>query len=586
MNNEATSDTVRRIRRMLLVLTLGVYALSVLTNDFVMFDDDDYVVSNPHVMSGLSLANIGWSFGFHSANWHPLAWISHMLDCSLFGLDFPAGHHFTSLVLHCASTLLLFGLLRRLTGTVWRSALVAAWFAWHPLHVESVAWVAERKDVLCAFFGILSLRAYARFAATSKAQNPFQNRQYWAALMLFALGLMSKPMLVTLPCVLLLLDFWPLRRIADFGMSLPRQAGSSPVALPPVPLLRLVLEKIPFFALTLGASVLTFLAQRASGAVASIHQDPFTQRCLNSVLAYFGYLEKMLVPTNLAIFYPVQPGIPVPRLMLALLALVGISLLCLGNLRRRPYLLFGWLWFLGMLVPTIGLVQVGAQLMADRYTYLPSIGIFLMVAWGLGELVEVRPTLAKAVKGAVGVSLGCCLLLTWRQSHYWWSTLTLFRHAEAVIPPNVVVESILGQAYLTLKRLPEAREHLESGARLSPKHPAIMIGFGGLALAEGRTNEAIVFYEQALQDKPFAAQSHVNLGDLLSSLNRWPEATHHYTLAVQFDPSLAVAQFGLGRALLKQGNREQAKVHLQAAVRLWPNYAEATALLQELQKNP
>ncbi|HEV2394357.1 MAG TPA: hypothetical protein VG146_18565, partial [Verrucomicrobiae bacterium] len=401
-------------------------------NGFVLFDDPRYIYQNPHVKAGLTWAGVAWAFTTgYASNWHPLTWISHMLDCQIFGIS-PGGHHFTNLLLHAINSVLLFLLLRQMTGAFWRSAFVAALFAWHPLHVESVAWAAERKDVLSTLFFLLTLWAYHkyctppvsirapaswtapvlwRFITPPATDTPstvaalpaksgrglpqsktfgVASRWYLLALLLFSLGLMSKPMLVTLPCVLLLLDFWPLNRLrtAAQGNAGVSPAGSGGVSPPsqhryfPDGLWPLVREKIPFFLLSFAASVVTFLVQRGGGAVSSLVTVPFSLRVSNALLAYVRYISKTLVPVDLSVFYPLPEHWPILAVAGAGLLLLVWSILFFRWSGRYPYLLVGWLWFLGTLVPTIGLVQVGSQSMADRYIYIPSIGLFLMIAWG------------------------------------------------------------------------------------------------------------------------------------------------------------------------------------------------------------
>ncbi len=373
----------------LATVTLLVY-LPVLRNGFVNYDDPDYILNNPHVKAGLTWSGIAWAFQSTEAdNWHPLTWISHMADCQIFGLN-PAGHHLVNVLLHAANTLLLFVLLNRLTGALWRSALVAALFAWHPLHVESVAWASERKDVLSAFFWMLTLLAYAKHAAGDKCQvtrtGGFLSRvtghlspHYFLAVFLFACGLMSKPMVVTLPFVLLLLDFWPLKRITIHGSR--------------ITIARLIAEKIPFFVLTIASCVVTRIAQ--SGAVWSGASLPFSFRLENALMSYVRYLGKMFWPADLALIYPYPHQWPLPAVIAAGLLLGLISVLAVLRAGRFPYLAVGWFWFLGTLVPAIGLVQAGIQSMADRYTYLPGIGLFIVVAWGLNDLLNSRPQKTK-----------------------------------------------------------------------------------------------------------------------------------------------------------------------------------------------
>src|ERR1051325_6928527 len=351
----------------LLVLAIAAVYLPVIWLDFLNYDDPDYVLENIHVCSGIKWEGILWAFTHsHSGNWHPLTWISHMLDCQFYGLK-PAGHHVTNLLFHTANTLLLFGLLRFLTGAVWRSACVAALFAVHPLHVESVAWIAERKDVLSAFFWILTMWAYVKYL-----EDPVF-RRYALVLISFALGLMAKPMLVTLPFALLLADYWPLRR---FSFDSDRHA-----------IWRLALEKIPLIALTVVASIITFEVQKAGGSVNGLEKIPLGLRIENAAVTYLAYIRNFLWPVRLAAFYPYPISVPLSWAVGRVLAMLGFNIAALMLARRYAYLLVGWFWYLGTLVPVIGVVQVGGQARADRYTYIPLIGILIIVAWGCSELL-------------------------------------------------------------------------------------------------------------------------------------------------------------------------------------------------------
>ena len=361
----------------LALVTFALYA-PMLRHGFINLDDQQYITANDHVRAGLTWSGVVWAFKTsEAANWHPLTWISHMTDCQMFGLN-AGGHHLVNLLFHIANTLLLFFWLNKLTGALGRSFFVAALFAWHPLHVESVAWAAERKDVLSAFFWMLALIAYARFANLSKVQSPKSKVFYILALFLFACGLMSKPMVVTLPFVLLLLDFWPLQRfpISDFRF---------PVFF------RLVLEKIPFFALAFASCLITYLVQKSGGATWSQAALPFHARIANALVAYVRYISKTFWPADLAVIYPYSRHWPAVLVGGAALVLAAWTGLFLWRARRNPHLIVGWLWFLGTLVPAIGLVQVGSQSMADRYTYIPGIGLFIVIVWGANDLLSRRP---------------------------------------------------------------------------------------------------------------------------------------------------------------------------------------------------
>jgi predicted negative regulator of RcsB-dependent stress response len=509
---------------------------------FVNYDDQSYVYENPHVQRGLSLEGIAWSFSTDSeANWHPLTWLSHMLDCQLFGLN-AGGHHLVNLLFHLVSTLLLFHILSRMTAAPWRSAFVAALFALHPLHVESVAWIAERKDVLSALFWMLTMWAYVRYAETLHASRSSLGVWYGLSLFFFTLGLMAKPMLVTLPFVLLLLDYWPLGRT--------RWTDSVTGEKEKVTLGRLLLEKLPFFALTIVSCGLTLWAQRAGGAVESVEHLPISGRIANALVSYARYLGKAFWPDGLAVFYPFEK-LPLEGIMGAGAILLGVSIWAVWNVRRKPPFVVGWLWYLGTLVPVIGLVQVGSQAMADRYSYLPLIGVFIMMAWSLPNSVMERPRLRLLVAVAAVVLLSICAVLSRRQLSYWQNSITLFEHALAVTGPNDVAHLNLGNAFLTTGRIPDAIAHYEQALRVKPAEAHGNIGSALMRL--GRVQEAIGHFEQALLAKPDYAEAHYNLGLALAQLGNLSEAIKHWEQALQIKPDYAEAHYNLGGALWQTG---------------------------------
>ncbi|MGD0253772.1 MAG: tetratricopeptide repeat protein, partial [Verrucomicrobiota bacterium] len=451
----------RLIGLLLALVTLLVY-LPVCRYNFVNYDDGDYVTENQVVQNGLTWAGVEWAFTtWHAGNWHPLTWLSHMLDCELFGLN-PGAHHLVNVLFHAANVVLLFALLLRMTNSLWPGAFVAALFAWHPLHVESVAWISERKDVLSTFFALLTLLAYVRHAKsvacdewqmTGTAETtgtPNLSRFarhpslfYWLALIFFTLGLMSKPMLVTLPFVMLLLDLWPLKRVTSDKWQV---AG----------VLRLALEKWPFFLLTAISCVVTFFAQRGGDAVVSLAKVSLRYRLENAPVAAVRYLLKMIRPADLAVIYPMPDKIPALAVAAAVTALILISAVAWLVRRRSPYLLVGWLWFLGTLVPVIGLVQVGGAALADRYTYLPSIGLFIAAAFGLRDLADRFRFLKIPVAVAASLMLAGCLMLTENQLRCWRDSQTLFAHAVAVTKDNDIAHINLGVALEQQGKLDEA----------------------------------------------------------------------------------------------------------------------------------
>ncbi len=573
-------------------------------HDFVNYDDGSYVILNVHVQNGMTLENLKWAFSnLVLGNWHPLTMISHMLDCQLFGLK-PWGHHLTSLLLHALNTTLIFLLLRTLTGTVWRSLLVAALFGWHPLRVESVAWVAERKDVLSAFFGFLSLLCYARYAqavgprcgAASKpggaAAPPHPSHRlsrgidvesqrsginlfpfsYWFALLFFVCGLMSKPMLVTWPLVMLLLDYWPLKRISDFPPS-PRLGAAS--RFPIYGLKPLLLEKIPFFVLAAAASLVTYAVQKQEGAVMTVDHFPPGARMGNAVISYCRYLEKLFWPTDLAVFYP-HPGYwPLAKVLLAGVCLCGISALVFMKRRRHPYLLVGWLWFVGTLVPVIGLMQVGEQAMADRYTYIPSVGVLIMSVWGVYELTRSwrHQVISLSLAGAVAIIL--CFGLTRKQLGYWQDSETLFRHALAVTQNNHIAHNNLGVASFKQDRIAEAIDQYQEAIRLKPDDIEAHYNLGDAFYREGQMDEAIRQFQEAIRLKPDFAEAYYNLGNALHKQGQMDEAIRQYHEAIRLKPDLADVHNNLGIALKEKGQMDEAIHQYEEALRLKPDFAEA-----------
>jgi protein O-mannosyl-transferase len=475
----------------LAALTVAVYA-PVGHFDFVQLDDPAYVTENPNVLGGLTLEGLSWAFTTgHAANWHPVTWLSHMLDVQLFGVAAGA-HHLTSLALHAANTLLLFGLLVLLTGALWRSALVAALFAVHPLHVESVAWVAERKDVLSTFFMLLTLWAYAGFvrhvgpAATAGGATAGRSRRVYYALMLvvFALGLMAKPMLVTLPFVLLLLDVWPLERL---NPAWPR-----------------VREKLPLFVMAAASSIVTFVVQQRGGAVTPFEVHPFSLRLQNAVVSVVAYLRDALWPAGLTVLYSFPSAVPPEQVAISLAVLAVVSLAAYRLARREPYLLVGWLWYLGTLVPVAGLVQVGVQARADRYTYVPLIGVFIMVAWGLAALVGRRPRLRMVVSAAaIGAIVGCAVTAR-VQAGYWTDSVALWTRATMITlhVDEFEAHMSLGTALGNQGRVDEAREHFAEAARLRPESDAAHCSLGIALARSGRLTDAVRELNEALRLNP------------------------------------------------------------------------------------
>ena len=568
----------------LALATLALY-WPVTRHDFINYDDDLYVTANVHVQNGLTLENLKWAFSHVVlGNWHPVTVLSHMLDCRLFGLQ-PWGHHLTSLLLHALNTALVFLLLRTLTGAVWRSLLVAALFGWHPLRVESVAWVAERKDVLSAGFGFLSLLCYARYArgTESRIQNPeSRNRKaearriasgYWLALLFFACGLMSKPMLVTWPFVMLLLDYWPLKRFA--GGQLKVAGSPAPNLQPSTFNSQLLTEKIPFFVLAAAASLVTYLVQKQEGAVMTVDHFPPGARAGNALMAYGRYLGKTFWPADLAVFYP-HPGYwPRAEVLLAGVLLAGLSALVLVKRRRQPYLLVGWLWFVGTLAPVIGLVQVGEQAMADRYTYIPSVGVLIMSVWGAYELTRRWRHQVILLALASAVALILCFALTREQLGYWQDSETLFRHALDVTQNNHIAHNNLGDALLEKGQADDAIRQFQEVIRLKPNDADAYNNLGNALGEQGRIDEAISDYHEALRLKPDNASAHYSLGAALEAKGQTDGAISQYQEALRLNPDDVAAHNNLGNAYLNKGQTDEAISQYQEAIRIKPDYANA-----------
>jgi len=531
----------------LALVTLAVY-LPALHHGFVEYDDQQYVTDNPRVQAGLSWTGLVWAFGFHAGNWHPLAWLSHMADCQFYGAR-AGGHHLTSILLHIASTLLLFSVLNRMTNAMWRSAAVAALFAWHPLHVESVAWVAERKDVLCAFFWMLTLWLYVRHAARPSIAR------YLFALGSFVLCLMAKPMGVTLPFVLLLLDYWPLGRVTGDGW---RVASVR----------RLVVEKIPFLALSAIACVLTLRAQEL--AIVSTAGLPVSQRVAHALVAYNHYLVAMFVPQNLAVYYPYQIHLPTLTITCAIIVL-GLTTLLALNMRCRPWLMVGWLWYLGTLVPVIGLVQVGDQAWADRYTYLPLIGLFVAIVWFACEIIKSRLVLQCA---SVIVAAGL-IAATSAQLGYWQNTRSLFEHTDKVTPKNYMAITILGSLLAKEHKYDEAMGYYRTALRYSPGFPEAHFFLGNALDEQGKLDEAVAEYQKSLWFRPTQEQTHIFMGIALAKQKKYDEAMAHYNAALKLNPDSAVAQNNLARLLHTLGKLDAAVEHYHAALEIDPKLALA-----------
>jgi tetratricopeptide (TPR) repeat protein len=549
------------------LVTLALFLPSV-THQFLRYDDQQYVTENQHVQAGLTWSSVVWAFkSFRATNWHPLTWLSHMLDCQFYGLQ-PAGHHLTNVLFHTANSVLLFLVLAQLTGALWRSAAVAALFAWHPLHVESVAWIAERKDLLCAFFWMLTIWAYARYVKVLGIQSPgprvqsHPTRLYLLALVFFALALMSKPMAVTLPFVFLLLDYWPLQRLQ---IGSPKSESKKLVAL--------IGEKAPFLILSGVSCALTLLAQKQ--AMVSTAGLGISQRFGHAPVAYVHYLGVMLVPRHLAIYYPYDKMIPGGGILLAVALLALITTIVLWSGRRLPYLATGWFWFVGTLVPVIGLVQVGEQAWADRYTYLPYIGLFIALVWGLRDLaarVRVARTILPWLAATTSVAL---LVVTSVQLSYWKDTRTLFEHVDRVTQNNPLSATLLGSLLATEGKYDAAIPFYRRALSYSPGFPEAHFYLGHAFDQQGKLDEAIAEYQKAVWFKPIEEQTHIRLGVALAKQQKLEEATAQYEAALKANPESAVAHNNLAKLLHSQGRLDDAILHYSAALRFGPSLAQA-----------
>jgi protein O-mannosyl-transferase len=539
---------------------------------FINFDDGVYVTQNPHVREGLTLKSVVWAFKTtHATNWHPLTWLSHMVDFELFELN-PAGHHLTNLFFHIANTLLLFLLLRNATGCFWESAAVAALFALHPLRVESVAWVSERKDVLCAFFGLLTMLAYVRYAQQQSLPR------YLAVLLLFALGLMAKPMLVSLPFVLLLLDFWPLHRCRFAGMpACPLTQETLPTSSHVTfSMSILFLEKVPLLVLSGASSVVTFIVQQEGGAVSTFEAIPLKIRLVNSLVSYWCYLGKIFWPYNLAIFYPHQGAhIPLWQGIIAGCSLAAVTLLVLYLALRRPYLVTGWFWFLGMLVPVIGIIQVGMQSLADRYTYLPCIGIFIMIAWSLSSMARQFPHRESLFAYPFTAALIGLVTITWIQTGYWKSTDTVFKRAATVTENNFLAHSLIGDSLAAENKLDMARQEYEKALGIWPNNSDTHNKLGLVLAKQGFVDDAINQYEEALKMNPRNASAHANMATTLVEKGDLDGAESHYSEALQISPESGPAHNGMGIVKARKQMMDESLSHFNRAISLCPECPES-----------
>jgi tetratricopeptide (TPR) repeat protein len=565
------SDSSKKlIVYLLLAITVIAVYWPVTDHQFINFDDDLYVTDNQQVKSGLTIDGIIWAFQFNDRGyWQPLTWISHMLDCELAGVD-PAWHHFHNLMIHLVNSVLLFFLFYQLSGGFYRSLLIAAIFAVHPLNVDSVAWIAERKNLLSTFFWILSLLLYKRY--TDKA-NP---SRYALVLTSFLLGLMVKPMLVTLPFVFFMLDFWPLNRTKyDLQPSMELEAARSDKAvLQPTAISKLAIEKIPFLVLSLGSVCLSILSTRQIGEIVSVNSVPMTLRLGNALVSYVKYAGKMIWPFNLAVYYPFPDTMPMWSSIGAAILLAAVSALCLRFFLQKPYLTVGWFWYLGTLVPVIGIVQGGLwPAMADRWSYVPLIGLFIITVWGIADIAE-KWRKGKPLFALVAISIIAFFSITARvQLQHWENSAALFEHALAVTENNYVAHNNLGNALSKEWKLLKATEHYRESIRLKPNHAKAFNNLGIALAKQGKIKDAIRQYSEAIRLNSGYAQAYNNLGAALTEHGQIDNAIHNYELALKLKPDYAEAHNNLGVALKKHGRITEAAKHYYKASFLDPDYA-------------
>ena len=566
-----------------LVISTAIVFGRALGYGFISYDDAEYVTANPLVRGGLSWQAVIRAFtSSHFANWHALTWISHMVDVQIWGMN-AGGHHLSSILLHILNVVILFALLRRLTGSVGRSGFVAALFAIHPMHVEPVVWIASRKDVLSTLFALLTIWAYAKYVESAKIS------WYFLVVVFFAMGLLAKPMLVTLPFVLLLLDYWPLCRLSVSG---------APVLSPQskikhCTMWKLLAEKTPLFAISVMSSLLTYSVQRHDQALRSLDAIPAGIRLSNAVVSYVSYIGRMVWPRNLSIFYPhPMDSLPEWKVFGAILVLTGVTLYTIYVAKRRPYFPVGWFWYLGSLVPVIGIIQFGSHSMADRYTYVSFLGLFILVAWGIPELLcgkrgdDGSPGGASALPFVSLISVSALAVAAWAYVGCWKNSYDLFAHALAATHNNVVAHCSFADELKLRGRLPEATAHYQRALEINP-FDSIALNNLGVALAESgkRENAKRLFY-RAIKINPMDAEAHNNIGVALAAEGRLGDAITHYFKALKSAPGHAMAHYNLGVALMAQAKIDEGIKHLAYAARLSPDdarihYDLALALAQK-----
>ena len=545
-----------------LVISVLICYWQVKDFEFINFDDPTYVTDNQAVLSGINKDSIIWAFSFEDKSntyWHPLSWLSHMLDVQLYGLN-PGQHHLTNVIFHCLNSLLLFFVLLRTTGAIWQSALVATLFAVHPINVESVAWVTERKNVLSTFFCLLTLMTYAFY--TEKPGN----FRYAVMFICFVLGLLAKPMLVTLPFVLLLLDNWPLDRLNLL------QPGAERWRI----LFNLFLEKIPLF-LTSGLSIyLASASIQNSGLYISLQSTPVTLRIANALVSYIKYIGILIWPQNLAVFYPFPRTVGTYQILGALLVIVCISILVMTAYKKQTYLMIGWFWFLGTFVPVIGLIQAGLwPALADRWAYVPMIGLFIILAWGLFEILARWPLQKFKFAVILLMVAGCLMAVSWKQIGYWKNSVTLFNRAVVVTKNNFIAQNNLGHALLMRDEITEAAEHFRKSSEINPGFAAAHLNMAMVLDRQGKLEQAIKHYVKALEIKPNNTDAHNNLGSTWYRLGRTDKAYAHYLAAIKINPAYADAYNNLGAVSIRMGDPKRAVFFFGKALKINPESESA-----------
>lgn len=555
----------------ILFITLATYQ-QVLKNDFIVYDDVKYITENPKVITGITVKNVLWAFtSTYAANWHPVTWLSHMIDARIYGLK-PYGHHLSSVIIHAFSSIILFLFFARVSHSFWKSLFVSLLFALHPLHVQSVAWAAERKDVLSALFGFLTLFMYSKYVCNRNILF------YLCSLFIFLLGLMSKPMIVTLPILMLLIDYWPLGRYELDELKLPDSANITRV-------IALIREKVPFFIFSILSGIITLYAQNKGGAIQRINNLSFVQRVQNAIDSYLKYIFKTLYPNDLAIFYQLPSSIPQWRTIIYLATIILVSIVTIKKRHRYPYLVVGWLWFIISLLPVIGIIQIGEQSMADRYTYIPTIGLFIMVSWGLPDLLrgfQQKRLILCLLSSVIILSMAT---MTWIQLKYWRNSITLFQHSQQVAGDNYIVHDSLGSAYYNQHNYDMAILEYKNVLRLNPYYAGGHHKLG-MAFAMKNTNEeAIKELKIAVQFTPDNPVYHNDLGYALAYKGDIAGAINEFQEAIRLDQDYFDAHRNIGFAFYNTGRYNEAIHEFQQALDIYPANEEIVNILKVLSAN-